>query len=331
MHIGILPPAKNSLYLALSLVCGMFQIAYGGDTNTTAQSSRHIAEETHMGIPIRITAYVPQNINPAIVLRQVFNRIGELAWMLSDYDPTSELRELEENAWKGPQPASKELIDILNHSLRLAQQSSGAFDPTFGSVTRLWRRSHNTQRAIDETEWEQALQRTGWRKVHLDLERRTVFLQQQGVQFDLGGIAKGFIADQALAVLKHKGVRQAQIEIAGDIVAGDPPPGQEGWNVAVDAAGERGTIERQVLLDNQAISTSSDRERFFVSQGKTCSHILNPVLGPCSQTHAVSVITDSGITADGLATALAILGPAASTTLLKHDPDTTVYWATDEK
>ena len=283
-----------------------------------------------MGVVVCLDAYSPPRPNPAQAFRGTFARIADLARRFSSYRDDSELREVERRAWREPQPVSNEFAHLLAEALLLARQSGGAFDPTLGRVTRLLREPAARHRRANRSELRSAWNDSGWRHVELDARKQTVFFRKRGLQLDLGGIAKGFIADQALQTLAAAGVPVALVAIAGDVAVGAPPPGERGWRIGLDAIGERGTVERHLVLRHQAVSTSGSRERHYFVRGKRCSHVVTRSSAPCLETSAaVSVVAESGLLADGLATALLALGRRRSGELLAKLPEVRVYWASD--
>ena len=283
-----------------------------------------------MGMVVRVEAYVPENINPARAFRAAFDRVANLAHSLSSYRDDSEVRAVERKAWKSHVPISEDLAAVLGRALELARRSEGAFDPTLGRVTRLVRARGRGQTGPEPSALEDAWKLTGWQHVELDQASRTVFLGLQGLQIDLGGVAKGFIADEALKTLRQAGISRALVSVAGDIAAGAPPQGTDGWSIAIDQTGERGDSEFQLLLRNQAVSTSGGRERYFLAGDQKCSHILAGEDVRCVDVlRAVSVVASSGLEADGLATALVALGRARSAALLSRYPHVLVYWSSD--
>ena len=289
---------------------------------------RMIAEEPHMGVIVRIDAYLPVDINPAHVFRAAFNRVAALEQTFSSYRADSEVRRVEEQAWREPLPISAELSAVLGHALAVASASGGAFDPTLGSMTSLLRPNGTLQAPSDKAAIAKARNLTGWQRVEHDAGARKVFLLRRGLQLDFGGIAKGYIADETLRVLERAGVERAMVSVAGDIATGEAPPGQPGWRVGLDATGIRGGIERHLVLRRQAVSTSGSRERFYETDGRRCSHILGRSEDPCvDAVHAVSVVAPTGMEADALATALVAMGPEAGTRLLKGMPGVRAYWA----
>lgn len=278
-----------------------------------------------MGVVVRIDAYVPPDVNPARAFRSALDRVASLARSLSDYREDSELRDVEARAWREPVPVSADFFRVLWEALRIARQSGGAFDPTVGTVTRLLRRTG--QRPAGPEELRAAWDHTDWTQVAMAAEELTVSFKRPGIQLDLGGIAKGFIADRALEELGEMGVSRSLVALAGDIVAGEAPPGKEGWQVAVDAAGARGAPELELVLRNQAVSTSGSRERSYMVNRLRCSHVVTRASAPCADSRpAVSVVAPTGLEADGLATALLAMGKQRSEQFLEARPAVRAFW-----
>lgn len=323
MPTGIQRLARSNQRVPLGIALGFLVSASSG----ISEPRRLVAEEPHMGLVVRIEAYVPENVNPALAFRAAFDRVGELERKLSSYREDSELREVERKAWRARVPVSGDLAFVLSRAIELARQSNGAYDPTLGRVTRLVR-AHGWGRAgPDPLDLRDAWNLTGWRHVEVDQAARTVFFHRRGLQIDLGGIAKGFIADEALKTLRVAGVARALVSVGGDIVAGAPPPEMDGWRVELEQFADRGESDVSLWLRNEAVSTSGSRERYFFAGDQTCSHILARNDSDCIDVSvAASVVASSGLEADGLATALVALGRARSAGILARHPNVRVYW-----
>ena len=323
MPTGIRPPARSSQRIPLGIALGFLISASSG----ISEPRRLVAEEPHMGLVIRIEAYVPEDVNPARAFRAAFDRVGELERKLSSYREDSELREIERKAWRARVPVSGDLAFVLSRAIELARHSDGAFDPTLGRVTRLVRARGWGRAGPKPSDLRDAWKLTGWRDVEVDQASRTVFIHRRGLQIDLGGIAKGFIADEALKTLRAAGVARALVSIGGDIVAGAPPPGMDGWRVKLEQLADRGDGDFHLPLRNEAVSTSGSRERYFIAGDQTCSHILARDASDCVDVSiAASVVASSGLEGDSLATALVALGRARSAGLLARHPNVRVYW-----
>ncbi len=300
---------------------------------TAAEAGREdywllVAEEPHMGTLVRVTAYVPDGIDGVHALRAAFARIRDLDARFSDYREDSEVNRVSCAAGEAPTPVSLDLFTVLTRAVEISARTGGAFDVTSGVLTRLWRRSRQERLPPTPAAIAAARGCAGWRNLILDSKDRSVYFRRQGIRLDLGGIAKGYAVDQALDELRSRGIDRALVAIAGDIAAGNPPPGESAWIVGIDAIGSPGSIECKVDLTNEAISTSGDRERSFNLGGRFYSHIVNPTSGrgaPVSR--AVTVVAPSGVEADGWATALHVVGRSGSERILRAERNLRVYWA----
>lgn len=173
------------------------------------------------------------------------------------------------------------------------------------------------------TELEEARQCVGWQKLRLDPVKRTVQLLAPGMRLDLGGIAKGYADDCAIAVLKQHGIQSALVEAGGDIVVSNAPPGEKGWLIEIENAVPG---RDSLTLANAAISTSGDTVQFLDYGGKRYSHVVDPRTGlGLTEHYAATVIAPNGITSDALSTALTVLNPIRGEALRKQYPGVTAY------
>ena len=256
-----------------------------------------------MGVAVRIALYAENQQKAENAALAAYARIAALESVMSDYRPDSELSRLTASAATGPQTLSPDLFAILDTSLRIAQATGGAFDPTIGPLTTLWRASRRSGTLPDLATLTRARQSTGYTLLTLNRKLRTAALARRGMRLDLGGIGKGWACAEALDVLTAQGITSALIESGGDIAVSGPPPGTEGWAIAFD--------ESTLTLTHSGISTSGDTEQFVLIGGRRYSHIVNPRtgLGDTQQAAASVVIpNDKGGArlSDPLATAVTL-------------------------
>ena len=263
--------------------------------------------QVHMGVPVRIVLYLDDRASARDAAQAAFQRVSALDRMMSDYRPDSELRALE-SAGGNWTRVSPELFDVLTLSVDVARATDGAFDPTIAPLVALWREARRTRKLPDPAMLATARARVGWRQVALDPERRAVRMPE-GASLDLGGIAKGYILQEATRALASRGVRRALIEAGGDIVVRDPPPGRAGWRIDVPSA-DAAFGERASRLANAAIATSGPTPQFVEIDGVRYSHVIDPRTGlGVTSAWVARVIAENAATADALATAMTVLGP----------------------
>jgi thiamine biosynthesis lipoprotein len=302
----------------------------------------------HMGIDARLVVYAPDQPAAEAACTAAFARIAALDSIMSDYRRDSELMRLCAQAGGPPVRVSPDLFLVLRRAQEVARHSGGAFDVTVGPLIALWRAARKTAVMPDPAELKRARRLVGWQKLRLDERARTVRLTLPGMKLDLGGIAKGYAADEAQRVLKQQCITHALVEMGGDIVVSAPPPGTDGWTILVPnadgrvgsrqkAAGSR--QQRRIIptaycllptdlrLAHRAISSSGDTEQFAIIGGRRYSHVIDPRTGQALTNRIqVTLIAPDGLTSDPLSTALTVLGRNDRKLLLAY-PDTTATCA----
>lgn len=293
-----------ALVLWIGVVSGV--VAPSGWAQTPPE--RYEYRQTRMGMAVRVVLYAPNDSTARRAGHAAFRKMAALEAILSSYRDSSELNRLSRRAGTGPVSVSEPLFAVLRHAQRLARQSEGAFDATAGPLLALWSDARRRKALPDSSALRRAAARVGWHRVELNEQRRTVRLRTEGMQLNIGAIAKGFILDRALDTLAAEGITRALIEAGGDLVMSGPPPGAEGWTVRLPAAGAQGEA-RTVRLRNAAVATSGDTEQFVEIDGTRYSHVIDPRTG-VGLTHRllVTVVADRGVVADGLATTVGVLG-----------------------
>jgi thiamine biosynthesis lipoprotein len=294
---------------------------------SAAPLERFTFAEVHMGTQFRIILYAPDEATASRAAKAAFARIAELDGIMSDYRPASELMRLCQKAGGEPVPVSDDLFTILAKAQELSRRCDGAFDVTVGPVVRLWRLSRRTQRLPDPDKLAQARALVGYQLMVLDPKSRSVQLKKPGMQLDLGGIAKGYAADAAHAVLRKHGISRALVAAGGDITVSDPPPAADGWKVGI-APLEKPDAKPSIylLLKNASVSTSGDAEQYVTIDGKRYSHIVDPRTGiGLVGRMSVTVVAPNGTTADSLTKVVAVLGPERGFPIIEATEGASAY------
>ncbi len=278
-----------------------------------------------MGQDARIVVYAPNKATAENACTAAFNRMAELDSMMSDYRVNSELTHLSNSAGGPAVRVSPELFRVLKRSQEVSRASHGLFDVTVGPLVQLWRKARKTHSMPTRTDINHARKLVGWRKLKLDDKKQTVRLTSAGMRLDLGAIAKGYADDEVQIVLKAHGIKCALVEMGGDIVVSDPPPGETGWTIRVPNAGSDHTPV-DMKFARCAVSTSGDTEQFVMLDGKKYSHVVNPLTGMAITDGVQStVIAPNGLTSDSLSTALTLVPSADRARILKAYPGTRAY------
>ena len=288
---------------------------------------RYEFAEKHMGSTFTIILYSDDEPTARRASRAAFNRIAALDASFSDYQPGSELMRLCEKAGGPPVPVSADLFTILQHSKSMYERSEGAFDVTIGPLVRLWRRARRDKKLPSTESLDRARSLVSSGFMILDPKARTIALTKPGMKLDLGGIAKGYASDAAVKVLRGEGIARCLVAGSGDVVAAEPPPGQEGWTVGIGPLeAPLSAPERVLLIKNMAVSTAGDTEQFVEIEGKRYSHIVDARTGLGKIDRAsVTVVARNGMTADALDTAVYAMGPERGLPLVEKTEGASAY------
>ncbi len=280
-----------------------------------------------MAVPVRIVLYAADQSAAKAASDAVLARFRQLNAVMSDYDPTSEVRQLSATSGSGRAVrVGDDLWRVLNRAKEISAQSGGAFDVTVGPLVRLWRRARRQEVLPSPERVAEAKAAVGYQAMQLDQAAQSVQLLHPDMWIDLGAIAKGDAVDQGLKILAKHGIRSALIDAGGDIGLGDAPPGRPGWVIGVAPLELDARPSMFLSLANIAIATSGDSWQFVEIEGRRYSHLVDPRTGVGLTDHSsVTVIAPDAITADGLASAVSVLGPTEGIKLIDSMKGTATF------
>ncbi len=245
------------------------------------------------------------------VFDEAFARLSEIESKMSFYNDTSEIAAINNAAGRGPVRVSADTYQVIKKAIEMAIISDGAFDPTIGPLVKAWGIGGNSPRKPSQEEIDSLLPLIDYHKVILDDEKLTVELSDRGMMLDLGGIVKGYAADEVAKVLSEHGIEKAIINFGGSILAMGTRLDGTLWRIGIqNPEAERGKHMLIVGLQDLALDTTGSYERNFELDGEVYHHILDTQTGyPVDTTIAsVSISTSKSFIADALSTAVFALG-----------------------
>jgi thiamine biosynthesis lipoprotein len=277
-------------------------------------------EAAIMGTAITVELWHEDPAQGRALIEAVFTEMRRIDALMSSYKPDSELSRVNTAAANSPVTVSKELYRLIEQALYYSDLTHGAFDITYASAGRHY--DYRSGRKPDSRQLEEALPAIDYRHVKLDAGHSTVHFLQAGVHIDLGGIAKGYAVDRSMAILKKAGVGSALISAGGDTrVMGkrwDQP-----WKVGIRDPRDRDGLVSVIPLEDAAISTSGDYERFFEKDGVRYHHILDPATGQSArEVHSTSIISTNATDTDALSTSVFVMGVKDGLALINSIADT---------
>jgi thiamine biosynthesis lipoprotein len=247
-----------------------------------------------------------------------FAEMNRLDHLFSSYRPDSEISQLSRSPGGGK--VSADTAAVLALGLEVAHRSGGAFDLTLGRLKSLWGIDGDNPAVPGRQAIQDALVGVGPGALILDGRQLTKRAAQ--LQIDLGGIAKGYAVDRAIAVLREHGITSAAVNAGGDMFLLGQRSGRP-WRIGIQHPRQKDAVLETVQVRDLAVVTSGDYERFFEQDGQHYHHIFDPQSGfPARGCQSVTIIADSVALGDALATAVFVMGPQAGLRLLDQYPGT---------
>lgn len=285
------------------LVFGCTKTLSVGSSSVTVKRT-----QMHMGTLVSITAVGPTNQDANEAIDAGFQEVKRLEQLLSTWIPESEMSRVNAAAGQKPVSVSPETMTVVRLSLQVAELTEGAFNIAIGPAVDAWNVSAEP-RFPTAMELEGLKPLINLQAIHADVWEKTIYLEKPGMRIDVGGIGKGYAADQAVMAMKKAGAVAGVVALSGDIKTFGRLPDGKKFSVGIQHPRKEGAILAEVDLQDEAISTAGDYERYFEKDGVRYHHILDPnTLQPARGCQSVTVIAKEGVWADGLDTGIFVMG-----------------------
>ncbi len=250
---------------------------------------------------------------PAGIFDEIFNRVEEIQWRMTVDEDDSEASAVNQAAGIEPIAVSPDTFAVVDAAVAASERSAGAFDVTIGPLVKLWDiGSETTSRPPPDDAIRSLLPLIDFNGVRLDYLGGTVYLERSGMAIDLGGIAKGFAADEAARILREAGVQHALMDFGGNILTVGHKPDGSPWRIGIQRPNDaRGRYIGILKTTDRAVVTSGPYERFFVGpDGTRYHHIIDPDTGYPARpdVESVTVVSENSMLADALSTSLYVMG-----------------------
>jgi thiamine biosynthesis lipoprotein len=280
-----------------------------------------------MGTHLAFTAFTTPALDAAAVraaMEAAIVEIKRVEALMTTWRPDSEISRINAAAGDHPVAIGEESYAVVKEAVHTSEISQGTFDITFEGLHGLWKFDEDLDpHPPTAAEVKKRLPLVGYHHVHLDDAKRTVFLDKVGVKISLGGIAKGYGIDRAVAVLDKAGLGAFYAQAGGDLFARGTKPDGSPWIAGVrDPRGAEGRYFAVLPVTDHAFSTAGDYERTYFVGGKRYHHIIDPRTGfPATASRSVTIYAKTALQADAIDDAVFILGPVKGLALVDSLPD----------
>jgi len=285
-----------------------------------ARGSRRIEVDsgyrTVMGTLARVVVIAENSGTARKYIESAFEELQKIEALMSVHTEDSEISRVNREAGDRAVAVSGVTFEVLQKAMEVSRLSEGAFDITVGPLVELWRSAGERNSMPTGKELAEARSKIGYEKVILDEQNRTARFAVDGMRLDLGGIAKGYGIDKAVEAMRKAGAIGGMVDVGGDIRCfGPPSQSKKAWRIALQdpaqAAKYPGTSKPLLVLNvnDKAVATSGDYQRFAIIDGKKYSHIMNGRKGTSAEgLSSVTIIAQTAVNADALATAVSVMG-----------------------
>jgi FAD:protein FMN transferase len=317
---------KRASILLLLILSSISFVACNRGSNIPVEK-----QEFHMDTIITEKVY---GENAQKAANEVMDKITQIEKVMTIDAPGSEIDKLNDMAGKGGVKLGKESIYVLQKANKYAALSGGAFDVSIGPLVKAWGITTNHHRVLTQEEVSRLKKLVGYKDIEIDNKASTAKLKRSGQIVDLGGIAKGFAGDAAIAICKKNGIKSAFINLGGNVVVLGSKSDGSAWNIGVqNPRAITGQYIGILKVKNKAIVSSGDYERFFIENGKRYHHIIDPKTGFPADSGLIgtTIITDLSVDADALSTATFVLGLEKGMKLVESLPEVEAIFVTKDK
>lgn len=260
-----------------------------------------------MGTLVEITIHDAGKQKAENAAGRAFDEMHRLERLMSTHIDDSEISRLNKGAGDQLLTVSPEVLKVIERSLHWGNLSNGTLDISIGPAANLWRFNEENLSLPDTARLRQALTLVNFRDI--EIQDSKVRLKQPGMALHLGAIAKGYAVDRAMDTLQSSGIQNAIINAGGDLKAIGTRQDRQFWRIGIQHPRNPEKMIAAFALPGKAVATSGDYQKYFMQNGTRYHHILNPRNGmPARGLISVTIIAESVMDADALATATFVLG-----------------------
>lgn len=262
-----------------------------------------------MGCDFNITVVASNKIESKKHIDVAIDEIRRIERLISSWDKNSQTTLINKNAGVSPVKVDKELIELIERSIAISKFTDGAFDISFASMDRIWKFDGSVVVMPSEKKILASVINVGYKNIILNKVNSTIFLKNKGMKIGFGGIGKGYAADKAKELLMSKGVLGGIINASGDLTTWGKQSKGDSWQVGIKNPLNKNKVFALFPVENRAVVTSGNYEKYIMINGKRYTHIINPKTGlPSQGVMSVSVFAPKAELADALATSIFVMG-----------------------
>ena len=276
-----------------------------------------------MGSVFQITIVDKDSISADKNIKKVIAEIDRIENLISEWRPQTQISEVNQNAGIKPIKVDREVFEITKKAIWFSEISNGAFDISIVALDKIWKFDGSMEALPSKAAIRKSVEKVNYKNIILDTKNSTIYLSKEGMKIGFGSIGKGYAADKGRELMQSLGVKAGIINAAGDIATWGKQLNGQPWLIGVNNPFETGeTIEILEFIENNAVTTSGNYEKYAEIADKRYSHIINPKTGyPSTELTSVTIIGENAEMCNGFSTSMMVLGLKKGLKLIKQFPD----------
>lgn len=289
-----------------------------------------IRDTVLMGSRFKITLVDTDSISVEKNINKAIDEMVRIEHLISDWKPTSQVSQINQNAGIQPVKVDQEVIDLTKRALYFSKLTEGAFDISFAAMDRIWKFDGSMEEIPTSSAIQKAIEKIGYQHIIINEEASTIFLEKPGMKIGFGSTGKGYAADKARELMLQIGIKAGIIDASGDMTTWGTQPDGKPWRIGITNPFDRHQMADILSLKKAAVTTSGDYEKFVVIDGKRYSHIINPKTGmPSTGLTGVTVIGPNAEMCNGFSTSMMVLGKEKGLAFINQQKEYAALLITD--
>ncbi|MBD1391569.1 FAD:protein FMN transferase [Mucilaginibacter sp. ZB1P21] len=284
-----------------------------------------------MGGRFDITIVAKDSLTAEQNIDTVITEITRIENLISDWRPQTQVSQVNQNAGIRPVKVDREVFELTERAINFSKITNGGFDVSFAAMDRIWKFDGSMTEMPSPEAIRKSVERVGYQNIILDKANSTIFLKLKGMKIGFGALGEGYAADKCRDMMMARGIKAGIVNGSGDMRTWGSQPNGKPWNIGITNPLHKDKLFATVPLQQGAVVTSGNYEKFVVFNGKRYSHIINPATGyPVTGLASVTVFGPSAEVANGFSTSCMVLGKEAGLKLLSQYPAYSCIMITDD-
>lgn len=317
---------KSSLNKIFSFVSFLLLAA-----NTLCAQIQMHRDALLMGSRFDITIVDKDSVSAEKNIERAIAEISRIENLISEWRSDTQISEVNRNAGIRAVKVDREVFELTKRALDFSKITNGAFDISIAAIDKIWKFDGSMEKMPSAETIKKSIEKVGYQHIELDSIHSTIYLKLPGMKIGFGATGKGYAAEKGKQLLLSLGIESGIVNASGDMTVWGTQLDGRPWKIGISSPFESGEILKVLLLNNTAVVTSGDYQKFVEFNGKYYSHIINPKTGfPANGLRSVTIIGPDAEIANGISTSIMVLGKEKGLQLIKKYPDYSCLLITDK-